>query len=338
VKFNNALSKTRDLLQEELCMKSYSSQLARIHVEHFLSQLPSSLPLLSQLQQDAGFTSWIPVTPPGTLDDRSSDIRDAISVLFAFERRPQRDEQFRRDCRQWLNMLMGVLLRVATLSDHQFIQHHLLRCPPGVAQWATPYLQVASPLATGQVLEAQFGQRDILTGSVPDQHYASELGVGMGLNQDWGGPLLDHFVCSLATLLLPVKQRDEFLVALNVPTTTTGEERQRWTFVEEDLEEEDEENLKLLKESDFIAFFEQFPFSEMFHHILNIGDSGEIPVAETTSHQMLRLIAFSTCLIRLLGAAFSTLRLARYKEFVKQVGRTVRSATATAPWRPHCTL
>ena len=51
---------------------------------------------------------------------------------------------------------------------------------------------------------------------------------------------------------------------------------------------------------------------------------GEIPVAETTSYQMLRLIAFSTCLIRLLGAAFSTLRLARYKEFVKQVGRTIR--------------
>ena len=45
---------------------------------------------------------------------------------------------------------------------------------------------------------------------------------------------------------------------------------------------------------------------------------------EATSHQILRLIAFATCLIRLLGAAFSTLRLARYKEFVKQVGRTIR--------------
>ena len=51
---------------------------------------------------------------------------------------------------------------------------------------------------------------------------------------------------------------------------------------------------------------------------------GEIPVAETTSHQMLRLFAFSTCLIRLLGVAFSTLQLARYKEFIKQVGRTIR--------------
>ena len=60
----------------------------------------------------------------------------------------------------------------------------------------------------------------------------------MGLHQDWGGPFLDYFVCALATLLLPIKQREEFLVALNVPIATRSEgERHRWTFVEEDLEE-----------------------------------------------------------------------------------------------------
>jgi hypothetical protein len=318
--FNDTLTGTRELLQEELCMKSYSSQLARIHIDHFLSELISSAHIPTQ--ED---TAWVPETPPGSLDSSSPHLRDAISVLFMFERRPQRDRQFTQDCRQWLNMLMSVQLRMATLTDHQFVQHHLLRCPPGVGQWATSYLQVASPLDTVGTLEAQFGQRDILTGTTPDHGYGYDWGVGMGLHQDWGGPLLDHFVCCLATLLLPIKQRDEFLVSLSVPVTTSGEgERQRWTFVEDDLEEEDEENLMLLKESDFISFFDQYPFSEMFKHILRIGENGEIPVAETTSYQMLRLIAFSTCLIRLLGAAFSTLRLARYKEFVKQVGRTIR--------------
>ena len=82
---------------------------------------------------------------------------------------------------------------------------------------------------------------DILTGSTPDHRYGYDWGVGMGLHQDWGGPLLDHFVCCLATLLLPIKQRDEFLVSLNVPVTTSAEGerdgRQRWTFVEDDLEE-----------------------------------------------------------------------------------------------------
>ena len=77
-----------------------------------------------------------------------------------------------------------------------------------------------------------------MTGSIPDHRYAYDWGVGMGLHQDWGGPFLDYFVCALATLLLPIKQREEFLVALNVPIATTGEgERHRWTFVEEDLEE-----------------------------------------------------------------------------------------------------
>ena len=45
----------------------------------------------------------------------------------------------------------------------------------------------------------------------------------------------------------------------------------RLTF---DLSQEEEENLMLLKESDFITFFDQFPFSEMFRHILQIGESG----------------------------------------------------------------
>ena len=61
----------------------------------------------------------------------------------------------------FFSLQMGILLRVATLTDHEFIQHHLLRCPPGVSQWATPFLQVASPLATIKTLEAQFGQRGL---------------------------------------------------------------------------------------------------------------------------------------------------------------------------------
>lgn len=47
-------------------------------------------------------------------------------------------------------------------------------------------------------------------------------------------------------------------------------------------------------------------------------------VEKVSSHQMLRLVAFSTCLVRLLGTAFTTLRLAEYKEFSKHVGQTIR--------------
>ena len=43
-----------------------------------------------------------------------------------------------------------------------------------------------------------------------------------------------------------------------------------------------------------------------------------------TSTNMLRLIAFSTSLITILDNVFATLRHSRYKEFVEQVGRTIR--------------
>ena len=115
-------------------MKSFSSQLARLHIEHFISDLLSSVPVLSQLPEDASFTcellhththtlththththslthtAWVPQCPPGNLDSRSSNLRDAISVLFTFERRPVRDKQFSDDCRQWLCMLVSCII------------------------------------------------------------------------------------------------------------------------------------------------------------------------------------------------------------------------------------
>ena len=36
------------------------------------------------------------------------------------------------------------------------------------------------------------------------------------------------------------------------------------------------------------------------------------------------MLAFATCLVRLLGTGFETFRKTRYREFVKRVGRTIR--------------
>ena len=52
--------------------------------------------------------------------------------------------------------------------------------------------------------------------------------------------------------------------------------------------------------------------------------AGDTKMEGVASHQMLRLLAFSTCLVRLLGTAFTTLRLAQYKEFIKHIGQTIR--------------
>ena len=68
-----------------------------------------------------------------------------------------------------------------------------------------------------------------------------------------------------------------------------------------------------------LTLFDYFSSSLSF-----CGPSEEFNVNQGSSYNTLRLLAFCTCLIRLLGAAFSTLRLSRYKEFIKQVGRTIR--------------
>jgi hypothetical protein len=56
---------------------------------------------------------------------------------------------------------LSALLRVATLTDHQFIFHHLLRSPPGVGKWGAPYLHLLSPLQTKQLLTAQYHNRGV---------------------------------------------------------------------------------------------------------------------------------------------------------------------------------
>ena len=55
---------------------------------------------------------------------------------------------------------LSILLRIATLSDHQFIFNHLLRCPPGVGRWGAKYLQISSPLHTDLYL-APFKHRGV---------------------------------------------------------------------------------------------------------------------------------------------------------------------------------
>ena len=53
--------------------------------------------------------------------------------------------------------------------------------------------------------------------------------------------------------------------------------------------------MMLLKESDFISFFDQFPFSEMFKHILRIGENGTKHGNETKSPLLLLVCIPTGC-------------------------------------------
>ena len=64
----------------------------------------------------------------------------------------------------------------------------VLRCPGGVGQWATAFIQtVAPPLEMDQ--------------------------------PSWDSPLLDHLVTMMATLLMPIKAREDMLSELKVILT-----------------------------------------------------------------------------------------------------------------------
>lgn len=66
---------------------------------------------------------------------------------------------------------------------------------------------------------------------------------------------------------------------------------------------------------------EVFIYRKVPLYLLSLG---QYTAEHTSSYQMLQFISFCTCLIRLFGSIFSILRHSSYKEFIKQVGRTIR--------------
>ena len=50
-------------------------------------------------------------------------------------------------------------MRVSSLSEHQFLFNHLLRCPPGVGDWGAELLQIVPPSTTRGLLQNQFQTR-----------------------------------------------------------------------------------------------------------------------------------------------------------------------------------
>ena len=305
-------SDLRAHITREVTVKASHCEYERLEIVSYLSHL------LQSCEEFRGLSSDKPVraTDPSVLhfitETQNASLRDCLSVLFIFERRPKSNELFHRLLRQWTTALLSYLLRTATYSDHLFILNHFLRCPPGVGTWCTPYIQF-QPLLELTLL--------------------SKSGQTMQYNQGYSlSPLSDHFLTMLATLLLPVKEREAFLKHLEIEANTpAGVGGSPWVFVAEDVVEDDEDavNKKYLVEEDLVSVFDQFPFSSLFQYLLLEGadllssDSG-YSAERVSSHGMLTLVAFCSRLVELLGAGFSTFKLARYREFVKRLGRTVR--------------
>ncbi|XP_026067016.1 ectopic P granules protein 5 homolog isoform X2 [Carassius auratus] len=276
-----------EILHQTVALHSYTSILSRLQVESYLYRLLSSNPTTKSVAvQDTSTVS--PKSQPSSLQP----LKESISVLFIFTRRILDDSQFQADIHLWLQRLVSVLHQVGSTGDHLFVLNHLLCCPAGVGKWAVPFLQI-------KVLDNPSG--------------------------------VYHFMQALAILMSPARHRADFLGHMKPSeakgnNSLTGPASGNWTLVDEGGEEDEdpETSWMLLSEDDLVSLFSQFPFDELFKHLLGICSKGDYQPQATTSQKMMKIFAFASSLVELLAVGLQTYNRARYRQFVKRIGHMIR--------------
>lgn len=164
------------------------------------------------------------------------EVRVTISILFYFLRHQVPDKEFTTEIRKWLEKLAAVYIRLATWQDHLFLLYHVLRCPPGIASWAASIIQIPKQSS------------NIVTPFTCDE--------------------INHCMAFLKALLIPTKQRNEFLAQLrqssNLPQDAAVDDL--WIIIDSDGEEDNTPTGECagLKENDLIGLFNQVPFEYLF--------------------------------------------------------------------------
>ncbi|CAH1788011.1 unnamed protein product [Owenia fusiformis] len=287
----------------EMSLHGYMAAMARLQVEFYIHEMYMHAPVFRDLPRNSPVQGMTAEQRDPKFFASVQMCRHAITVLFEFQRKPAKDQQFLQDTRMWLQRLVASLLRVATLEDHVFLLNHILRCPSGMGKWCAQFLQVLSP---------------------PVAHDQSCL----------GHHLLDHFVNLLATIMMPISAREDFLYQMKhvlTPSVDKTAAANPWIFVDSDGEE-DEEVEKCwfyLNENDIVALLNQFPIQDMFRHLLLIYTDEEQDVynpLQTSETGMLKLLAFATCLIKLYGEGLNTFNMSRYRQLNKRIGKMIRQA------------
>ncbi|BFZ08146.1 hypothetical protein BsWGS_11185 [Bradybaena similaris] len=303
-KLNTVLENIRKHIAETLSLHAYSAQISKLQVESYIYDLYMSCPVLRDIPKNADVKGRQQVLPDE--QHQIQRLKDCISILFMFHRKPTSDTEFINNIRQWTTRLVSSLLRLATFRDHLFILNHVLRCPAGVGKWA-----------------AELVQFPLLSSSLP-QHQSN-----------FGGPVLDHIITAMATILSPTRAREEFMCHMRVNLSEQSmNEDKAWILVDSDGEEdEDPTNSWLyLHENDIVAFLAQLPLADIFSHVLLLSttETGSIDyeIRRSTEPMMIHLFAFATTLIQLLGNGLATYNMARYRQLNKRLGRLIRQAVS----------
>lgn len=184
---SRSLASIKELVNEVHSLNSYSSEVFRRQIEHYIQSVAQTCPELERVPHNAPVNLRLGEPPPH-IAACVMELRMCIAILFTFQRRLIKDAQFVSDTRDWLSHLVAVLLRVASWRDHLFILNHVLRCPADVGSWAAGYVQAVPPPPL----------------SFDDSPYSS-------YPSPFTSPEVDHMVAMLATILLPVRERERFV-------------------------------------------------------------------------------------------------------------------------------
>ncbi|KAG7244002.1 hypothetical protein INR49_006163 [Caranx melampygus] len=109
-------------------------------------------------------------------------------------------------------------------------------------------------------------------------------------------------------------------------SASSGPESGNWTLVDEGGEEDEdpESSWLLLCEEDLISLLTQFPFQQLYSHMLGMSKQGVYEPQACSSQKMMRVFAFASSLIEILALGLQTYNRARYRQLVKRIGHIIR--------------
>ena len=268
-----------------LALLQYNWKIAFYHVEQYFVKLTESCPPLYTVTEY--ITSYVPgILIPWEHVNHTSQLRVCISILFHFKRQKMTDDVFTRDIDRWLNILVSMLLRVATLLDHRFLLNHLLRCPTGFSFWGSNFLQFAWANNT----------------------YSTETIIG--------NPIVDHFFLMYLTMLLPLEGRESMLANYEPPVEDSNPAE--WSILDE-LGEVDCDDKQLL-ERDYLELLGQFNFGLFYRELLKYPTPEEFIKNKQNINEQEMMTMFSMCLkcIAQIKNAFMHLDFTRYRNFCQR--------------------
>lgn len=296
-----SLQEVRKLLKDACFLHVHNCEVLHLKIDYFIHSTVSA-PVFLNIPKNAPLSNRIHGAKPLSADHlHILDVRECISVLFTFVRRPIRDKQFVDSVKKWISTLASLLLRIASIDDHLFLLNHILCCPPGIHKWAISLVQIPKP-----------------------QNWSPHT--------DWPVPLaslhLDYIVAALASILLPPKARENFLQPM-LSLRQASTPRDNWVVVDSDGEEDNDPEAFWLSwsESDVVALLNQVPFSAMFRYLLYITHENNediYQVSRTSAQGLLKLISIASHLVNIFHEGLKTFNFSRYKQLTKRISRLIR--------------